>query len=268
MPEMIAYEVGRDLGLNAFHHVVHKPGGRFSDDFRPLYRAPIDAVATSIRGATNAVVVEGVARTGFIADLLVLAQRELAFSDRKLRIFGGSMMVLHGRSVVCLLCDHESSEAIERSAASIEKRRSTSKTVVSQAADPSTPLRRHSGVDLHSAWIAWRCRDDPGVFLAILNCLGDVRKLGDNAHNVAFAISRVLRHGETCAGKLKVTWEGEHPILSHADVLLERLHGAVAPHLKGWSPPKAWLEQPIVVGDHEPVAEPWASLDSPDEALD
>jgi hypothetical protein len=213
-----------------------------------------DNTDDDITGATQCVVMEGLARTGFVATVLAAAQRHLG--DRQLLIFGGSAMVLHGRSIVALLTDDAGAEALRVGNRHAEQQIGGFRDVRVTASSESAPTRLAPRGTPETFWVSWSRPERAGVILEVLDSVGAslVASGVDVEPNILFAVSRELRLANSCTGKAKFHVPG----LGESEVLFDAIRSALA---SAGDPRRGG--DAVQVTQHEPTRRPWAALDRP-----
>jgi hypothetical protein len=252
--ELAAADVATVEGVDAW---VDMPD---ADDPETLRFVPVvtrdhdDNTDDDITGATQCVVIEGLARTGFVATVLGAAQRHLG--AQQLLIFGGSAMVLHGRSIVALLTDDAGAEALRVGNRHAEQQIGGFRDVRVAASSESAPARLAPRGTPETFWVSWSRSERPGVILEVLESVGaSLRESGvDVEPNIVFAVSRELRLADSCTGKAKFHLPG----LGESEVLFEAIRSALASGDDPWRGGDA-----VKVTRHEPTRRPWAALDRP-----
>jgi hypothetical protein len=204
--------------------------------------------------SADVVFVEGEARPGYVAAML-------RGSDPG-EVLGGSMTVLAGHTVATWIIKGGRGQAvIDRLAGAHEARaeddpRPPDRELLSPqlVADPDG-LRSHG-----EFWVCWRCGEKPGVLDAILEVVWD-HFGGETEVSIEREVSRVVAEGDTCAGKMLVSFLSAPPESMELSALRDAIARRIAFALEGWAPRRSdWIGAPVLVESYEPGEDPWATL--------
>jgi hypothetical protein len=234
---------------------------------------------TSRIGSRVSVCIDGIARTGLLADTLTGLDGLAASPEHPLALFGCTAGVLYGHTVTSLVIDSDFSSELGsnpgalRLAAGLGEKNAVSV----QLPDDDAPVMKNKPEA--TFWVAWCCGEQSGVIRTLMNAVMDsFAEAGAEPPNVEYAISRVLADGFTCAGKMK--FSGDPRVIRQLGIqnalyeqgdsrLQEVLVHAIGDALEGWEPPDpAWSERPIWLTASEPREEPWATLVVPEGATE
>ncbi len=239
--DLEALAIAKSLDLELSKYDASMPGPAMSTQFRsirngaqlrlPESDAPVESV--------DVVFVAEVARPGLVASWLSLTNV----------LIGGSMAVLAGHTLASWVLPSGSGETFAKAI------RSASSDAVVHVLSISPNITTKPSSHL---WVAWRCKDSPGVLLQILEAVQSAIP-SSQPLTANYEISRVLESGETCAGKMRfLVPETSEVELSQLKLVIEK---SLEPFLVGWTPDDpAWLERSVLVEHQEPGEAPWASL--------
>lgn len=190
----------------------------------------------------------GAARAGLVGDMLA--------GEAGPRLLAGSMTVIAGHTISCWVVPEGSGGGLVSHIRRVDVNRLESELKGVHILD-SLEVKHGRPNERESLWIAWRCRDEPGVARKIVDRVFDhICATSTESPDVTYAISRVLASGQSCAGKIKVCVPKAY--CDSATDWLDGLRLALSSSLSldevSGQPPD------IRVGRDEPNEEPWASL--------
>lgn len=240
---------------------------------------PEPANASHVAQTRVSVCIEGMARTGLLADTIAGLDALPASPDRPLALFGCTAGVLYGHTVTSLVVDSNHGLPLWADPGALHRRIDLGDEVAVSVQLPydDSPVMEETSEAMF--WVAWCCGERPGVIVRLVHAVVDrFLAAGATEPNVQYAISRVLAEGETCAGKIKFSGDPKvveqmglhepHDDLARAK-MQETLVEAISYALDDWVPPDLeWKKRPIWLTSSEPREEPWATLVVPEGAAE
>lgn len=207
--------------------------------------------------------VEGTARHGLVSDVL-----EYTF-DRE--IVGGSMTVLQNHTVSSWVpAAHVRQERLRALKNEIGSGLcdDPAQALGIAALDSAYLAKRATSLQLagpnaewDSFWVVWRSGDAPGVIAAVTE---ELLFQGLSEARVLYLVSRVIKDGPTCAGKLKIVAKrgAVRSVLRRSFIVERRIRRRLEFASRDWHPASAdWTANPVEIARSEPAEEPWSAID-------
>jgi hypothetical protein len=213
----------------------------------------------------SVVAIESVAAVGRVATVMARLSARLD-SDEPLSVFGLTMSVLYGHTVLTAVVDAQHATAY------------TTEALVRANVQPGVPIVERSNEASSSFWVSWCFAEGVGAAARVIDSLYDMFSAQDaDVPNIQYAMTRVLSDGFSCAGKIRFLGSreavralgfedaGADGFFRHAPDTERKLAARLDNFIADWNPPVAsWKIRPIWVTESEPREEPWATLVAPE----